>query len=238
MAGEGSRFKLAGYKDPKPFIDVLGKPMIIRVIENFSRLHHLINKLILICRSGHKERLKTVLLNHCPELADKVVLVTSDKLTEGAACTILLAENEFDYKYPVIVANSDQLVDWNEVLFFEQSRHSGNILLFKDIERNPKWSFAELDSCGFVIKIAEKVPISDYATVGIYYFVNGHFLIDSVRAMIKNNDRTNGEFYLCPAYNYLKGDTSSFLVDKASVHGLGTPPDLEEYIRNMAYHSA
>ena len=50
MAGEGSRFSVAGYDKPKPFIDILGKPMISRVIEN---LYHKDAKYILVARREH-----------------------------------------------------------------------------------------------------------------------------------------------------------------------------------------
>lgn len=235
MAGEGSRFKRAGYKDPKPFIPVNSLPMIVRVIENFKNIHDYIENLILICRTEHLNRLKNILKKHFPNLETRTKYITVDKITEGAACTALFAFDYINNELPLIIANSDQVVEWDEEDFLTKAnQNDGCILAFDEPEKNPKWSFIELDPSGHVKRTVEKKPISELATVGIYFFKRGADFISSAVKMIIERDRTNNEFYLCPVYNYLLKKSlqvSVYKIDKNHMNGLGTPEDLERYLK-------
>ena len=234
LAGEGLRFKLAGYKDPKPFISVNGVPMIIGVIDNFHEVHDLIDSLILICRTEHLDRLRLAISSHFPLLKSRVKYITVDNLTEGAACTVLFAYEHINNNLPLIVANSDQFVDWDEKDFLTRASESeGCILTFDETERNPKWSFVELDAAGRVSRTVEKRPVSDLATVGIYFFRRGADFVEAAVRMMIERDRTNNEFYLCPVFNYLIRKSfkiSIYKIDKERMRGLGTPEDLEWYL--------
>jgi NDP-sugar pyrophosphorylase family protein len=174
MAGLGSRFALAGYEKPKPFIDVNGKPMISRVIDN---LYYPGAKYILIGRKEHLEQEK--------ELAEAIKanynaeFIEIEKLTEGTACTVLFARELINNDYPLLIANSDQLVDVSIEDYINDCLDKGmdgSILTFKDAELNPKWSFAKTDSNGIVTEVQEKKAISEFATVGIYLFSKGSAL--------------------------------------------------------------
>jgi dTDP-glucose pyrophosphorylase len=231
MAGAGSRFAQAGYEKPKPFIDVAGKPMIVRVLENLTYPDA---RYILIARKEHLQQEKA--LATWIEKNYKVTFVTVDNLTEGTACTVLYARSLIRSQMPVVIANSDQLIDIKFKDFINDAiirKLDGSILTFVDEERNPKWSFAKLDAEGLVIEVQEKNPISSHATVGIYLFSNGDEFIDSIVQMIIENDRVNGEFYTCPAYNYLirKGrKVGVYNIESSQMHGIGTPEDLNYYM--------
>jgi len=231
MAGEGSRFKKEGFILPKPLIFVKGKHMIERVLENFSGLE--ISEYIFICRREHEEKFKiTQVLNNITNNKARVIFV--DKLTEGAACTTLLAKEFIDVPEELLIANSDQFVKWNASEFVEKARLSdGCIATFKATDK--KWSFAKLDEQENVIEVAEKNPISDNATVGIYYWKSGHDYVFSAQQMIQKNIRTNNEFYVCPTYNeaILNGKKIT-TYNVANMYGLGTPEDLVE---NACYFS-
>lgn len=231
MAGEGSRFSAAGYEKPKPFVDVDGKPMIIRVLENLS---HPDATYILIARKEHLERE--------PSLVDQikrgfnVLFIPIDKLTEGTACTILYARKYINNEHPLLIANSDQIVDIYLEGFVDDcsSRElDGSILTFVDKSRDPKWSFAKIDESGLVVEVREKFAISEFATVGIYLFSKGRDFVNASVDMIIQNDRVNGEFYTCPTYNYAVRDglkIGIFNINYDAMHGLGTPEDLEKYL--------
>lgn len=231
MAGVGSRFVNAGYQKPKPFIDVAGKPMIVRVLENLSSVDA---NFILIARAEHLAAEKDLVRQI--EGDYRVKFISIDSLTEGTACTLLFARKLISNQHPVLIANSDQIVDLNIKDFVDDAKHrglDGSILTFIDNERNPKWSFVKINSEGNVIEVREKVAISNFATVGIYYFAEGQILVDSIIEMIIKNDRVNGEFYTCPVYNLLIKSNKTigiFNIEKASMHGIGTPEDLNEYI--------
>ena len=129
-------------------------------------------------------------------------IVQVDGLTEGAACTTLLAKEFIDNDEPLILTNSDQLILWdsNETLYaFNNDNVDGGIVTFP--ATHPKWSFAKLGDDGYVSEVAEKKPISDHATAGIYYWKRGSDYVKYAEQMIEKNVRTNNEFYVCPVYN-------------------------------------
>jgi NDP-sugar pyrophosphorylase family protein len=230
-AGEGSRFATAGYAKPKPFIDVLGSPMISRVIANVapakSRTH-------VLARAEHLQREPDIVANL--KVAGNAIHEV-DKLTEGAACTILLARKAFDDDSPLLIANSDQLIDFDSDDFVNdclRRRLDGSILVFDDVSRNPKWSFARIDANGLVVEVAEKRAISTLATAGIYLFARGSDFVRAAVDMIAANDRVNNEFYTCPVYNYMIKNGARigiYKVAASAMHGLGTPEDLNEYLK-------
>jgi len=232
MAGLGSRFAKAGYKKPKPFIDVAGKPMITRVMEN---LHVDGARFILVAQQMHLEE-QADLVKEIQEQYD-VQFVPIDGLTEGTACTVLLAHEYINNDDPLLIANSDQIVDMeiNDFIKDAQERRlDGSILCFRDEARNPKWSFAKTDTNGLVTEVKEKEAISDLATVGIYYFATGRSFIVSANKMIEAEDQVNGEFYTCPTYNYMIDQNLQigiYELPASSMHGIGTPEDLKIYIK-------
>jgi len=233
-AGEGSRFAKAGYEKPKPFIDVLGRPMIRHVIDNVTPSGASVRVLL---RREHARRCEAELAT----LSGLGLQFTEvDQLTEGTACTLLLARAAFDNDQPLLVANSDQLVDFSVDDYVQDCLKrglDGSILVFRDPSRDPKWSFARLNDEGLVTEVAEKKPISDLATVGIYLFRRGSDFVDAAVDMIARNDRVNNEFYTCPVYNYMIRNGARigvYEVPANAMSGLGTPPDLEAFLERHA----
>lgn len=229
MAGEGSRFKNAGYKKPKPFINVLKKPMICHVLDNLNIENA---QFILLTRSEHyycEEKIVNEIKQRYP-----CEFVLIDKLTEGAACSVLYSHRLINNDTPLLIANSDQIVDIdiNDFLHNSEKRNlDGSALCFEDNDK--KWSYAKLDINGFICEIREKEIISKNATVGIYYFKKGSDFTNSAIDMIIQNDRVNNEFYVAPVYNYsIKqgGKFGIYTIDKNKMHGIGTPEDLDKYI--------
>jgi NDP-sugar pyrophosphorylase family protein len=235
MAGEGSRFKKAGYIKPKPFIDVAGKPMIARVMDNLSLIDA---KFILIGRAEHMAAEKETVAWIKSEYRAEIIEI--DQLTEGTACTVLFAREAINTDDPLLIANSDQIVDLviNDYIDDCKDRNlDGSILCFDDPTLNPKWSFAKINAdTGLVTEVREKEAISQHATVGIYYFSRGKYFVDGAIDMIVRNDRVNGEFYTCPVYNYAIKQGAKIgihSIDATAMHGLGIPEDLNGYLRKI-----
>jgi dTDP-glucose pyrophosphorylase len=232
MAGMGSRFAQVGYELPKPFIDVDGKPMIVRVLENLYMPNA---NFILLAREEHLSKAQPIV----KEIQERfqATFVSIPQLTEGTACTVLYARKLIQQHVPLLIANSDQLIDSNIREFVEDAENrnlNGSILCFEDSELNPKWSFAAINDDGFVTHVREKEAISPYATVGIYYFSSGFDFVNAAIDMIIRNDRVNNEFYTCPVYNYLLrhgAKVGIHLINQHQMHGIGTPEDLEKYLR-------
>lgn len=228
MAGAGSRFAQAGYTFPKPLIEVRGKPMIQVVVENLN----IEANYIFIVQKEHYEKYNLKYLLNL--IAPDCKIVQVDGITEGAACTTLLAREFIDNDAPLVMANSDQFVEWNsnECMYaFTADAIDGGILTFK--ATHPKWSYAKLDDYGFVSEVAEKKPISDNATVGIYYWKKGSDYVKYADQMISNNIRTNNEFYVCPVFNEAIADGKKIRVKQIEkMWGIGTPEDLNYFLEN------
>ncbi len=114
----------------------------------------------------------------------------------------------------------------------------GSILTFTDTEKNPKWSFARINNEALVVEVQEKKAISEFATVGIYFFTKGSDFVNGAIDMIINNDRVNNEFYTCPVYNYLIKEGKQigiYNIEFNQMHGLGTPDDLEKYLNKFSF---
>lgn len=228
MAGAGSRFEKAGYTFPKPLIEVKNKPMIQVVVENLN----LDANYIYVVQKSHREKYNLdTLLNL---LTPGCKIVETDGLTEGAACTALLAKEYIDNDNPLFFANSDQFVEWdsNEFMYkMQETNADGGIVTFK--ATHPKWSFAKVDENGLVTEVAEKNPISDIATVGYYYWKKGSDFVKYAEQMIEKDIRVNNEFYVCPVFNQAIEDNKQIRTfNTAGMWGLGTPEDLNYYLEN------
>jgi HAD superfamily hydrolase (TIGR01509 family) len=228
MAGAGSRFQQAGYTFPKPLIDINGKPMIQAVVENLN-IHA---NYIYVVQREHREKynLDTLLNLITPQC--KIVEVNG--ITEGAACTALVAKEYIDNENPLFFANSDQFVEWdsNEFMYkMNETDADGGIVSFR--ATHPKWSFAKIDDTGLVVEVAEKNPISDIATVGYYYWKHGSDFVKYAEQMIEKDIRVNNEFYVCPVFNQaIEDDKKIRTFDIPKMWGLGTPEDLNYYLEN------
>jgi HAD superfamily hydrolase (TIGR01509 family) len=228
MAGAGSRFEKAGYSFPKPLIDVNGEPMIKLVSDNLN----FDAKFIYIVQKSHREKYNLdTLLNL---ITPNCKIVEVDGTTQGAACTTLLAKNFINNDDPLILANSDQFIQWdsNEFMYkMNESRLDGGIVTFKST--HPKWSFAKINEQGFVTEVAEKNPISNIATAGIYYWSKGKDYVYYAEQMIQKEIKINNEFYVCPVFNEAIADgkkIKTFNID--NMWGLGTPEDLNLYLKS------
>ena len=229
MAGAGKRFADAGYTFPKPLIEINNKPMIQWVVDCLN-----INaNFIFLILKEHQEKYNIgsvlkILKPNCK-------IIEIDQLTEGAACTTLLAEKYINNDNPLIIANSDQFIKWNSssVMYnITTKKFDGAILTFKSI--HPKWSYVKANENDIVSEVAEKKVISDRATVGVYYWKHGSDYVKYAKEMINHNIRVNNEFYVCPVYNQaLKDNKIVKAINVDEMIGLGTPEDLNIFIKKI-----
>lgn len=228
MAGHGSRFAQAGYTFPKPLIEVHGHPMIQVVVENIG----VEANYIFVVQKEHREKFNLDSMLNL--IAPNCKIVEVNGVTEGAACTTLLAKEYIDNDEQLVIANSDQFCEWNPLDFYykmnEQNLDAG-ILTFQST--HPKWSYAKTDENGYVTQVAEKNPISNIATVGIYYWKHGKDYVRFAEQMISKNIRVNNEFYVCPVFNEaIESGLKIKTFDISKMWGLGTPEDLKYFIEN------
>lgn len=233
MAGLGSRFAEAGYADPKPLIPVFGVPMIEVVINNLrpQRAH----RFVFLCQRSHEREfgLRTRLRRLEPD--SEVILL--DGLTEGAACTVLLAKELINNRQPLMIANCDQWVNYSiddYLAALDAAQCHGGLMTMR--ANASKWSYVQRDSAGELLAVVEKQVVSDEATVGIYNYAAGRDFVQAAEAMIAANLRVNNEFYVAPAYTQLVRRGLSIAThcigsDVEGMYGLGTPADLERFLR-------
>jgi len=228
MAGAGSRFAQQGYTFPKPLIEVNGKPMIQVVVENLNIEAHY----IFIVQQEHYEKYNLKYLLNL--IAPGCDIVQVSGITEGAACSTLLAKDYINNDAPLVMANSDQYVEWNsnECMYaFTADSIDGGILTFE--ASHPKWSYAKIGNNGFVSEVAEKKVISNEATVGVYYWKKGSDYVKYAEDMIAKNIRVNNEFYVCPVFNQAIADGKKIKVKRVNnMWGIGTPEDLNQFLLN------
>jgi HAD superfamily hydrolase (TIGR01509 family) len=228
MAGAGSRFAQQGYTFPKPLIEVNGKPMIQVVVENLNIEAHY----IFIVQQDHYEKYNLKYLLNL--IAPGCDIVQVNGITEGAACSTLLAKDYINNDNPLVMANSDQYVEWNsnECMYsFSADEIDGGIVTFE--ATHPKWSYALVGDDGFVKEVAEKKVISNAATVGIYYWKKGSDYVKYAKEMIDKNIRVNNEFYVCPVFNQAIEDNKKIKIKRVNrMWGIGTPEDLDNFLKN------
>ena len=232
IAGRGSRFVEAGYTLPKPLIPIHGMPMIEVVVGNVrpKQAHHF----TFIALQEHLDYLG--MRETLERIAPGCTIVPVDQVTEGAACTVLLAREVIDSDDPLMLANSDQWVDIdiNDYLA-EMERKDADGLIMTMWADHPKWSYVGLDETGRVTRVVEKQVISNEATVGIYNFRHGRDFVRAAGQMIAKNLRVNNEFYVAPAYNEMIEQGSKityFNIGKVGdgMYGMGVPSDLDNFL--------
>ncbi len=229
MAGRGSRFVEAGYKMPKPLIDVKGHPMIEYVVKNICPICE--HRFIFICQQEHLERYD--LANRLEQIAPGCIVITVAHVTEGAACTVLLAEEYINNNEPLMIANSDQYVDTDINPYIQSLKEYDGLIMTMPAE-DPKWSFIKYDEAGFVCMVKEKEVISNEATVGVYNYKHGSDFVKYAHQMIDKNIRVNNEFYVAPVYNEMIEDGKKIVFYNvgAKMYGLGVPDDLNQFMNS------
>lgn len=228
MAGRGSRFAEAGYEMPKPLIDVFGHPMIEYVTRNIRpECEH---RFIYICQEEHLK--KYGLADELRKMAPGCEIITIDHITEGAACTVLLAEKLIDNDDEMMIANSDQYVDTDINEYLSAMGDNDGLIMTMPAD-DPKWSFIKYDENNLVTMVREKQVISNEATVGIYNYKHGRDFVRYAHQMIEKNIRVNNEFYVAPVYNEMieDGMKIGFCDVGAKMYGLGTPDDLNYFMK-------
>jgi dTDP-glucose pyrophosphorylase len=227
MAGRGSRFADAGYELPKPLIDVGGKPMIELVTENIRpKCDH---RFIYICQEEHLDKYN--LAKELERMSPGCKIITIDHITEGAACTVLLAEKYIDNDDEMMIANSDQFVDTDINDYIPRMGGNDGLIMTMPAD-HPKWSYIRFDDKGYVTEVREKEVISNEATVGIYNYKHGSDFVQYAHQMINKDIRVNNEFYVAPVYNEMVAAGKKIVFHNVGekMHGLGTPEDLNAFL--------
>jgi hypothetical protein len=185
-------------------------------------------------------------LNDIGELPGRLAVL--DSITDGPATTVKLGiEISGINEGPIIVANSDQIMNWNSSAFLEKAvGYDGCVLTYKPDYTlvkgaSDKNSFLEKSESGTITKFAEKIVLSDEALVGIHYYKSIEIFMGAYAHMKSNNIRApNGEFYISNTYQSLldlgKTVGSHALSEGEKYWPVGEPMDYFKYIRLNEYN--
>lgn len=228
MAGHGARFREVGYAQPKPLIPVLGRPMYAWAVESLPLDRA--TRLIFVALDEHLE--EHGLRRDIEERygAHRPVIVGLPEVTAGQACTVLAAREHIADDEPLLIFNADTCFRSDLAATFDalSPAVAGLIGVFQ--APGDRWSFARLDEEGRVVETAEKRRISPWATTGLYGFTRGGDFLRHADAMVAEQDRTKGEYYVAPLYNRILAEGGEVRVDVASeVWVMGTPEDLAHF---------
>lgn len=230
-AGSSQKFEAIGSAFPKNLVEINGKPLIQHVIESWRPIIQKSSQVIVTVRETENR------LHHSGTVI-KLLLPESEiceclEGVAGAACSALLAVKWIDTDKPLLIVNGDQIVSENLesiVDGFKTKGWDGGIVTFKDV--HPRWSFVRLDKNGFVVEAAEKRPISNMATAGVYYFKEGRKFISAAKQMILKRSATESGYYICPVYNEMILEGARIGVHeipRSSYYSLANPAGVEHY---------
>jgi dTDP-glucose pyrophosphorylase len=193
LGGLGKRFKDDGYINPKPLINILGKPMIFHVLDNLV-LKKEDNLFIIFNKELNKYSFNTILKNKY----NNINLIELNKQTDGAAETILIGLNNISKNLlnkKFILLDSDTFYNIDIINIF-RNEEKNLIFSFIDNQENPIFSYLNINDNNIITDIKEKVKISDYANTGCYCFNNGNNLKKYCEKIVNTNIRENNEYYI------------------------------------------
>lgn len=222
-AGKGSRFANSKYRLPKPNISVGGLPMVVKAAKSL-RLEG--NYIFILQETQFRNDLVKQIYESFPNCKIAVI----DFYTDGAAETCLIAKDLINNTDELVIANCDQIMNWDADVVLKQLRKydAGLVTINSD---DPKHSYARL-SGNLVEEVQEKNVISDYALTGIHYWKDGSDFVRTATKMLDNSMTSQNEFYVGPTYNYLiqEGKKVGIAhINHSNIDFIGTPEDLEKY---------
>lgn len=232
MAGRGSRFAGHGVERPKPLIPVAGKPMFAWALRSLDGLAY--RRIVFVALAEQEAHFGVTSLAR-RYAGDRAEVVLLDEVAEGQLCSVLAARDYFDHDEDVLIASSDTYVRSNLARDIARCGPACHGLISVIDLPGDRWSFARTDESGAVVEVAEKVRISDHASTGLYYFAQGRRFVETAEAMIANQEKTRGEYYVIPVYQkYIDRGLGVELSVAQTMWDMGTPEALAAFERHLA----
>lgn len=234
MGGLGQRFRDAGIDTPKPLIDVNGMPMFKKALASYDSYPGEKRHIFVIRKDTDDEY---GLANQIKEILPDAKIKILDHNTRGAVETCLVAEEFIDPDLPLVIMDCDIAFDAGN--YFEltqeaiQNNNYDGLLLSFDSDK-PRYSYAEVDERGMVIRTAEKVVISNNALMGAYFFTHAKSFLDAAHQLMSNEiSESMKEYYVSLIYNILIENNRRIGLAKGTFYCFGTPEELADYLEKF-----
>lgn len=232
MGGLGSRFRKMGYTVPKYMIDAKGKSLFEWSMISLEGFADSVAQYIFIAMKDDSCDVEKFISEKCEGLGLKNYhVIILDYLTDGQATTAMMAAKYWNPNNALLIYNIDTYVEAGE-MNAAQLHGDGFIPCFQ--ADGDHWSFVRLDDSGKVVEIKEKQRISNYCTLGAYYFKSCQLYKDLYDEYYgQTQELVNGEKYVAPLYDFLLSKNGEIFISDISpekVHVLGTPEELQEFL--------
>lgn len=196
LAGKSMFFDESVNIFPKPLIEICGKTMIEHCLENLALIPNA--RFIFVLREMYVNKYhldKTIKL-----LSPNTEFIVLKNDTAGMACSALFAIEYINNDNGLIICNADQILDCDlsKILKYFADFDAG-VIAFPSI--HPRYAYACLDNDGFVVQVAEKVPLSKNAIAGFFYFKHGRYFVESTQSMIYKEIAHEEKYYIAPCLN-------------------------------------
>ena len=231
IASSSKFFNFEDYGYPQPLIEVVGKPIIQRVIENLSEGVNFKNIIFIVkqedCEKFHLDNT----LNLLSPIKPIILKLRSD--TQGALCSVLFAIEHINSEDPLLIANADQIFDGGIASYVDKFLNGSldaACLTFNSV--HPRWSYVKTNENNIVIETAEKNPISRNAIAGLYFYRRGFEFVEFGMSSIKNGSAIDGKYFISPVFNeYILGgkNVGHFQINNSDYHTLYSPKKIEEF---------
>jgi len=235
LAGPSKGFEKNNAPYSKLLTEINGKTMIELVLGSFDLLKNKQANIIFMINKLDDERyyLGDVIKMLVPN--SNIVRIQGE--TAGAALTSLLAIEHIREDDSLVLVNGDQVIDHSEsgiVEKFISSDFDAATVVFDSV--HPRWSYVKIDSYGHVYEAAEKRPISNKATAGIYYYKKTSDYIRCCKKMILKGDDVDGVFYVCPVFNEMileQKTIGTFEIDASRYHSFMSPDKIRQFEKDQ-----
>jgi dTDP-glucose pyrophosphorylase len=232
MAGRGSRFRQAQPDVPKPLVDVAGEPMVFRALRSVEGIEF--SRMVFILLEEHERRFRFSELARA-RFGANVMFVLLPDVTEGQLCTVLAAKQYITTEEDVLISSSDTYVVSNLAEDIRKKKADTRGIISVANLPGDRWSFARTDGDGRVVEVAEKVRISDYASTGLYYFTHGRDLVAMGEEMIRNGEKTRGEYYVIPVYQkFIERGWRVDISVASEMWDMGTPEAMRQFVARIS----
>lgn len=245
MAGEGQRFKNAGYKENKAVLPIVYRktgekcPMVICSVKDLPGINENGDNIAFIMRNFH---IDLGIDSEIRKWYKQAAFFVTDKLTEGQACTCLLAKSFIDADDQLLIAACDNGIEYDKEKF-DRLREECDVIVFTyrndpKVDDNPDafgWVVTDGEDTVKGVSVKHRLsdtPRKDHAIVATFWYRRGDIFIQAAEKMIKESDRINNEFYVDETIKHaieLGYRVKVFEVERFLNYG--TPDDYENYMK-------